>query len=132
MSLNRIVLIGRTTAQPELRFSQSGTPIVKFTLAVNRTFSKEKEADFIDCVAFKGQAEATANNVNKGYLVAVDGSLRIRSYDDNQGVRRKAAEVVCDNVRFLDRGKDGGAGQSRSQGQQSEFEGYTFSEEDPF
>ena len=139
---NKVILIGRLTADPEMRFTPSGVPVARFTLAVNRSFSNkqgERETDFIDVVVWRGLAETCANNLKKGYMVAVDGRLQIRSYDDNQGIRRKAAEVVADNVRFLDRGKDSHFNQSQghSYGQQrpseDEFSEVPFTEDDlPF
>ena len=109
--LNKIILIGRLTRDPELRYTASGIPVAKFNLAVDRPFKNQKgerEADFIDIETWRGLAENCANHLGKGRLVAVEGRLQIRSYDDNQGIRRKAAEVVADNVRFLDRAKEGG------------------------
>jgi single-strand DNA-binding protein len=110
--LNRVILIGRLTKEPELRYTPSGTAVAKFTLAVDRRQAKdrEKEADFIDIVVWQKQAENCANYLGKGRLVAVDGRLQVRSYEDSQGIRRKAAEVVAENVRFLDRAKEGSAG----------------------
>lgn len=107
--LNKIILIGRLTRDPELRYTTNGIAVAKLNLAVDRPqFSKEreKETDFIDVVVWQKLAETCANNLGKGRLVAVDGRLQIRSYDDNQGVRRKAAEVVAENIRFLDWPKD--------------------------
>ncbi len=106
--LNRIVLIGRLTHDPEIRYTPSGTPVTKFTIAVDRRFGKDgqKETDFIDIVVWSKAAENCANYLGKGRLVAVDGRLQIRSYDDSQGIRRKAAEVIAENVRFLDRAKE--------------------------
>lgn len=108
--LNRVILIGRLTKEPELRYTPSGTAVAKFTLAVDRRQAKdrEKEADFIDIVVWQKQAENCANYLGKGRLVAVDGRLQVRSYEDSQGIRRKAAEVVAENVRFLDRAKEVG------------------------
>jgi single-strand DNA-binding protein len=108
--LNRVILIGRLTKEPELRYTPSGTAVAKFTLAVDRRQAKdrEKEADFIDIVVWQKQAENCANYLGKGRLVAVDGRLQVRSYEDSQGIRRKAAEVVAENVRFLDRAKEAG------------------------
>src|SRR5690554_2914751 len=103
--LNRIILIGRLVADPQLRYTQNGVAVTNFTLAVDRPFSSqngERETDFIDIVAWRKQAETCANHLNKGRLVAVEGRLQIRSYDDRDGIRRKAAEVVADQVRFLD------------------------------
>lgn len=107
--LNKVILIGRLVADPQLRYTQSGIAVTNFTLAVDRPFSSqggEKEVDFIDVVAWRKQAEVCANHLNKGRLVAVEGRLQIRSYDDQNGVRRKAAEIVADQVRFLDRARD--------------------------
>ncbi|MCL6612571.1 MAG: single-stranded DNA-binding protein [Peptococcaceae bacterium] len=135
---NKIILIGRLTADPELRFTPSGVPVSRFTLAVNRTFSNkqgERETDFIDVVLWRGLAETCANNLKKGYMVAVDGRLQIRSYDDSQGIRRKAAEVVAENVRFLDRGRDSQYGPAPGQQKSGddEFSEVPFTEDDlPF
>ena len=103
--LNSVILIGRLTADPTLRHTGTGVATTKFNLAVDRPFtnaSGQKETDFIDIVTWRKLAEVCASNLQKGRLVAIDGRLQIRSYDDNQGVRRKAAEVVADAVRFLD------------------------------
>lgn len=110
--LNRVILVGRLTKDPELRYTPNGVAVARFTLAVDRRQVKdrEKETDFIDIVVWQKQAETCANYLSKGRLVAVEGRLQIRSYDDNQGIRRKAAEVVAETVRFLDRAKDGNDG----------------------
>lgn len=108
---NKVILIGRLTRDPELRYTPGGVATAKFNLAVDRPFTDsqgQRGADFIDIVTWRKLAETCANNLKKGRLVAVDGRLQVRSYDDNQGVRRKAAEVVADTVRFLDWPKDGG------------------------
>lgn len=108
--LNQIVLIGRLTRDPELRYTAGGgIPVATFTLAVDRPFTNqqgERETDFINIVTWRKQAETCANYLKKGRLTAVTGRLQIRSYEDSQGVRRKAADVVADNVQFLDRGRD--------------------------
>jgi single-strand DNA-binding protein len=104
ITLNRIILIGRLTREPELRYTQSGKAVTNFTLAVDRPFKNangEKEADFINIVVWGQQAENAANYLGKGKLVAVDGSLRIRSYDGQDGQKRWVTEVVADNVRYL-------------------------------
>lgn len=104
--LNKIILIGRLVADPQLRYTQNGVAVTSFTLAVDRSYvtqSGEREADFIDIVTWRKLAETCANHLNKGRLVAVEGRLQIRSYDDQNGIRRKAADVVADQVRFLDR-----------------------------
>lgn len=111
--LNRIVLIGRLTADPQLRYTQTGTAVASFRLAVDRNRPNqqgERETDFIDIVTWQKLAETCANNLNKGRLVAVDGRLQVREYE-YEGQRRRTAEVVADTVRFLDWPKDGG-GQS--------------------
>ena len=107
--LNRIILIGRLTADPQLRYTKNGNAVTNFTLAVDKSFvgqDGERGVDFINIVVWRKLAEACANHLAKGRLAAVEGRLEIRSYEDQQGVRRKAAEVVADNVRFLDRGKE--------------------------
>ncbi len=105
--LNQVVLIGRLTHDPELRYTAgSGVPVASFTLAVNRPFTNqqgERETDFIDIVTWRKLAENCANYLKKGNLAAASGRLQVRSYDDRQGVRRKAAEIVADNVQFLER-----------------------------
>ncbi|AEG62081.1 single-stranded DNA-binding protein [Desulforamulus ruminis] len=107
--LNKVILIGRLTRDPELRYTTSGMAVAKLGLAVDRPqFNKEreKETDFIDIVVWSKLAEICANNLGKGRLVAVDGRLQIRSYEDNQGVKRKVAEVVAENIKFLDWPRD--------------------------
>lgn len=102
--LNRIVLIGRLTHDPELRYTKSGIAVASFTLAVDRRYKNaegERETDFIDIVVWRQLAENCSNYLSKGKLCAVDGSLQIRSYEGKDGIRRKAAEVVADDVRFL-------------------------------
>ncbi|MEW6446937.1 MAG: single-stranded DNA-binding protein [Bacillota bacterium] len=108
--LNRVILIGRLVRDPELRYTPSGTAVASFTVAVDRIFSGrqgERQTDFIDIVVWQKQAEVCHRNLAKGRLVAIEGRLQIRSYDDSQGIRRKAAEVVADSVRFLDRPREG-------------------------
>lgn len=103
--MNKVILIGRLTKDPELRYTPSGAPVASFSLAVDRQFTNrqgERETDFINIVVWQKLAETCANHLGKGRLVAVDGRLQIRSYDDSQGVRRIAAEVVANDVRFLD------------------------------
>ena len=102
--LNRIVLIGRLTKDPELRSTQTGKGVCSFTLAVDRAFAGadgRREADFINVVVWGKQGESSAQYLSKGKLAAVDGRLQIRSYDGNDGVKRYVTEVIADNVRFL-------------------------------
>jgi single-strand DNA-binding protein len=104
--LNRIVLIGRLTRDPELRFTTSGKAVANFTLAVDRqrpNSQGEKEADFIRIIVWDKQAETCSNYLGKGRLVAVDGRLQVRTYQAQDGQNRTIAEVVAENVRFLDR-----------------------------
>ncbi len=101
--LNRIILIGRLTKQPELRVTPGGLSVASFTLAVDRrpTQSGQKETDFIDVVVFGKLAEITCKYLDKGRQVAVEGRLQTRVYDTKDGQRRKAWEVIGDNVEFL-------------------------------
>lgn len=103
--LNRVVLVGRLTKDPEFRTTQSGVDVATFTLAVNRNFKSkngEQQADFINCVVFRKQAENVNNYLNKGNLAGVDGRLQSRSYENKEGQRVFVTEVVCDSVQFLE------------------------------
>src|ERR1700730_1607038 len=105
---NRIILIGRLTRDPELRYVPSGAPGASFTLAVDRPFRDQqgnRETDFIDVVAWRKLAEQVSQYMSKGRMVAVEGRLQIGSYETQDGQKRKVAEVVADGIRFLDRGK---------------------------
>ena len=102
--LNRVVLIGRLTRDPELRETSSGIAVANFALAVERDYKNqagEKEVDFIDVQVWRKLAEVVANNLQKGRLVAVEGRLQVRSYEKD-GQKRKVVEVVADRVQFLD------------------------------
>ena len=105
--LNKVVLIGRLTKDPELRFTPSGVGVATFTLAVERQFSRngEKKTYFIPIVARKKQAENCAEYVKKGSLVAVDGRIQTRNYDNNEGKKVYVTEVVADSVKFLEKKK---------------------------
>ncbi|MCY7751396.1 single-stranded DNA-binding protein [Bacillus inaquosorum] len=103
--LNRVVLVGRLTKDPDLRYTPQGTPVVTFTLAVNRTFtnqSGQRDADFINCVAWRRTAENVANFLKKGSMAGVDGRLQTRTYDNNQGQRVWITEVLAETVQFLE------------------------------
>lgn len=107
--LNNVVLVGRLTKDPELKYSQSGVAVANFTLAVDRSFKNadgEKEVDFIPVVVFKKQAENCANYLGKGRLVAIEGRIQVRTYEAKDGGKRWVTEVIANNVRFLDFGKD--------------------------
>lgn len=109
--LNKVILIGRLTKDPELRYTNTNIPVVSFTLAVNRSFQSQNNqgndagsnADFINCTAWRNQAENVSKYMNKGSLVAVEGRLQTRDYmDEKNNVRRYVTEVVCETVTFLE------------------------------
>ena len=103
--INRAVLVGRLTKDPELRRTQNDIPVTQFTLAVNRPFSNqqgENEADFIAVVAWRKTAEVVTKYVAKGSLVGVDGRIQTRTYDDQDGNRKYITEIVADSVQFLE------------------------------
>ena len=110
--LNRIILMGRLTRDPELRRTGSGTAVTSFSLAVDRDFksqSGEKETDFIDIVAWRNTAEFVSKFFTKGRMAVVEGRLQIRDWTDKEGNKRRSAEVIADNVYFGDsKPKDGG------------------------
>ena len=111
--LNRIVLMGRLTRDPELRRTQSGTAVTSFTIACDRDFkaqSGEKETDFIDIVAWRGTAEFVSKYFAKGRMAIVEGRLQIRDWTDNNGGKRRSAEVVADNIYFGDSKRDSAPG----------------------
>lgn len=113
--LNKAILIGRLTADPELRYTQSGTAVANFRIAVDRPYTNqtgERETDFIPIVVWDKLAENCANFLAKGRLVAIDGRIQVRSYDAQDGTRRWVTEVVANDVRFLDRGRDNDMGRS--------------------
>ena len=102
--MNKVCLIGRITRDPELRYTSSNIPSVRFTLAVNRTFQNqngEREADFINIVAWRNQAENVKKYVSKGSLVAVEGRIQTGSYEKD-GQRIYTTDVIADNVQFLE------------------------------
>ena len=107
--LNRIVLMGRLTRDPELRRTQSGTAVTSFSIACDRDFksqSGEKETDFIDIVAWRGTAEFVSKYFAKGRMAIVEGRLQIRDWTDNNGSKRRSAEVIADNIYFGDSKRD--------------------------
>ncbi|MGI5929954.1 single-stranded DNA-binding protein [Pseudoflavonifractor sp.] len=112
--LNRIILMGRLTRDPELRHTQTGTPVASFSLAVDRDFKDkqtgEKATDFIDIVAWRQTAEFVSRFFTKGRLAVVEGRLQIRDWTDRDGGKRRSAEVIADNVYFGDSKRDAEAG----------------------
>lgn len=110
-SLNKVILIGRVTKDAELRYTPNGTPVASFGLAVNRpgkpgTDRANQETDFFDIVVWQQRAEPTSKYVTKGRLVAVEGKIRTRSYETQDGQKRKAWEIVADDIRYLGPGRD--------------------------
>ncbi|MGI2328434.1 single-stranded DNA-binding protein [Planococcus sp. YIM B11945] len=143
--INRVVLVGRLTKDPDLRYTPSGAAVARFTLAVNRTFSNasgEKETDFINCTVWRKQAENTANFLKKGSLAGVEGRIQTGSYEGQDGKRVYTTEVVADSVQFLEpksSGSGANASADRSQGQPSyqqnqspSQQNHTRVDEDPF
>lgn len=109
--LNRIIVMGRMTRDPELRRTNSGTAVASFTVAVDRDFksqSGEKETDFIDVVVWRNTAEFVSKYFSKGRMAVVEGRLQLRDWTDKDGNKRRSAEIVADNVYFGDSKRDGG------------------------
>ncbi|EEO1204431.1 single-stranded DNA-binding protein [Listeria monocytogenes] len=103
--MNRVVLVGRLTKDPELRYTPAGVAVTTFTLAVNRTFTNqqgEREADFINCVVWRKPAENVANFLKKGSMAGVDGRVQTRNYEGNDGKRVYVTEIVAESVQFLE------------------------------
>ena len=102
--MNKVILIGRLTKDPELRYTSTDIPVVQFVLAVNRAFSRngERQADFINCVAWRNLADNLAKYMKKGSQICVEGQIQVRNFEDNGGVKRYVTEVICDNIHFLE------------------------------
>lgn len=148
--MNRVVLVGRLTKDPELRYTPNGVPVATFTLAVNRTFSNQKgerEADFINCVVWRKPAENVANYLKKGSLAGVDGRIQTRNYEGQDGKRVYVTEVQAESVQFLEPRsssageREGGFGGQRSYdnsgsdnpfGQNQRNNNFTRVDDDPF
>ncbi|WP_413521911.1 single-stranded DNA-binding protein [Brochothrix thermosphacta] len=116
--MNRVVLVGRLTKDPELRYTPAGAAVATFTLAVNRTFTNQqgdREADFVNCVVWRKAAENVANFLKKGSLAGVDGRLQTRNYEANDGRRVYVTEVVAESVQFLEP-RNANAGNSGASG----------------
>jgi len=153
--MNRVVLVGRLTKDPDLRYTPNGVAVATFTLAVNRTFSNqqgEREADFINCVIWRKPAENVANYLKKGSLAGVDCRIQTRNFEGQDGKRVYITEVVADSVQFLEprsagaqnRAGDAGGNQyggdqrnqnnsyGTNQNQQRGNQNFTRTDEDPF
>lgn len=103
--MNRVVIVGRLTKDPELKYTPNGVAVATFTLAVNRTFTNQqgnREADFINCVVWRKPAENVANFLKKGSLAGVDGKIQTRSYEGQDGKRVYITEVIAESVQFLE------------------------------
>ncbi|HAR6370418.1 TPA: single-stranded DNA-binding protein [Staphylococcus pseudintermedius] len=118
--INRVVLVGRLTKDPEFRTTQSGVEVATFTLAVNRNYKNkngEQQADFINCIVFRKQAENVNNYLSKGNLAGVDGRLQSRSYENQEGRRIFVTEVICDSVQFLESKNNNQSNNQKQRGQ---------------
>lgn len=126
--INRVVLVGRLTKDPELRRTQNGASVVSYTMAVNRRMQTpgQPEADFINCVAWNKTADLMAQYLHKGSLIGIEGRIQTRSYDNQQGQRVYVTEIVTDNVQFLEPKNSGSQNASYSQnnGYQQNSYGY--------
>lgn len=123
--LNRAILVGRLTRDPELRYAGEGTATASFTLAVNRQFKNkqgEREADFINCVIWRKAAETFCNYTHKGSQVAVDGRIQTRNYENSEGNKVYVTEIVVENFSFLD-GGSGSEGRSKASSKSDPFAG---------
>ncbi|MFS0784081.1 single-stranded DNA-binding protein [Bacillus sp. 1P06AnD] len=130
--MNRVVLVGRLTKDPDLRYTPAGVPVATFTLAVNRNFSNQqgdREADFINCVVWRKPAENVANFLKKGSLAGVDGRIQTRNYEGQDGKRVYVTEIVAESVQFLEpKGSNNGGsrneGGSYGGGQRDDYSSY--------
>lgn len=107
--INRVVLVGRLTRDPDLRYTPSGIAVANFTVACNRPFKNEQgesEADFINCVTWRKQAENLAHYMKKGSMIGVDGRIQTRTYDNSEGKRVWVTEVLAESIQFLEYKKD--------------------------
>ena len=120
--LNVVVLTGRLTADPELRHTPNDIAVTSFTIAVNRRFTRpgeERQTDFIDIVAWRNTAEFVCKYFKKGQLIAVEGSIQTRTYQDKDGNKRKAFEIVASNLQFAESKKEGSSDFSESDSSKS-------------
>ena len=128
--INRVVLVGRLTRDPELKYTTNGIANLRFSVAVNRTFTNqngERQADFINCVAWRGQAENMAKFLRKGSLIGVEGRIETGSYQAQDGTTRYTTDVIADNVQFLEprsANNERGGGFAGGQAPQQDFGGY--------
>lgn len=123
MSLNKVILMGRLTRDPELKSTQSGVDVASFTLAVDRGYAKagtERETDFLDCVAWRGTAEFVSRYFKKGMQVAVTGRIQTRKWKDQNDQKRVSVEIVVDEAFFADSKRDTAVDRTEPRGWQSQ------------
>lgn len=137
--MNKLTLLGRLVRDPEVRYTNNGMAVTKFTIAVDRPYHKDrgKEADFIPCTAFNKTAETIGNYFGKGNRILVDGSMRVESYDGKDGKKRYQTYCLVNNFEFIDaRGQNDGAGATSADNAAGGFESMgssqNFTEEIPF
>lgn len=135
--MNKVVLVGRLTAKPELRYTSSNTAFLRFTVAVNRNFTGadgKREADFINVVAWRKQAETISKYFDKGNLIALEGRLQTGSYDDREGNKRYTMDVALDNFEFVEGRNKSQSDMSTSSSEPSpyDFQDSVSVENDPF
>lgn len=134
--MNKVILVGRLTAKPELRYTGSNTAFLRFTIAVNRNFTSadgKREADFINVVAWRKQAETISKYFDKGNLIAIEGRLQTGSYDDRDGNKRYTMDVALDNFEFVE-GRNKGQSDSGNYSDPSpyDYQDSVSVENDPF
>ena len=132
--MNKVMLVGRLTAKPELRYTGSNTAFLRFTVAVNRPFANsegKREADFINVVAWRKQAETIAKYFDKGNLIGIEGRLQTGSYDDQNGNKRYTTDVQLDNFEFVEGKKDAQASAEAGSPYDFQDEGVSV-QDDPF
>lgn len=125
--LNRVILMGRITQELELKQTPNGTSVLSFSVAVDRNYAKqgeERQTDFINCVAWRQQAEFINRYFGKGRMIAIEGNLRTRTYDDKNGVKHYVTEVYVDSVSFTGEPKQGGSGSNYQNNYQNNNYGY--------
>lgn len=133
--LNRVVLVGRLTRDPDLRYTPNGVAVANFTIAVNRPFSNQqgdREADFINCVVWRRPAENLANYMKKGSLIGVDGRVQTRNFEGQDGKRVYVTEIVADSVQFLETKGSQGGGQYQPDGYQGNQNNQNQYQQNPF
>lgn len=130
--MNKVLLIGRLSKDPELRYTQGGTAVANFTLAVNRRFtnqSGEREADFINCVAWSKTAEFVANYFKKGQQMAMEGRIQVSTYDGNDGQKKWKTDVIAEQIEFV--GSKNGSNDNANGGNGSNHSGSGSTHSDP-